>query len=255
MLYSSNKYKYVIVDSQIDDVNELQQLLTKYSNYSCVGIARNKEEAINLIIDQLPHLVFFDTELVDGIKKKPSFSIIPEVYQFLNWLPKFIAMNETTSFSYEAIKNGVFDYILKPLNYFDLKKTLIRFENKQPDVASICLKSFSEYRFLLVDDIVYLKADNNTTDFYLKDGSMVTSFKTLKTFETVLPKLFIRIHKSYIINIKYITKIHFSKFQCSLKYTKNLIPFSKSLKSKMLEIKNLWSNGNFDSYLQQIKLA
>ncbi|MCF6182723.1 LytTR family DNA-binding domain-containing protein [Lutibacter sp.] len=164
-------------------------------------------------------------------------------------------MNGSTSFSYEAIKNGVFDYILKPLNYFDLKKTLIRFENKQPDVASICLKSFTEYRFLLVDDIVYLKADNNTTDFYLKDGSMVTSFKTLKTFETVLPKLFIRIHKSYIINIKYITKIHFSKFQCSLKYTKNLIPFSKSLKSKMLEIKNLWSNGNFDSYLQQIKLA
>ncbi len=255
MLDSSKKYKYVIVDSQIDDVNELQQLLTKYSNYSCVGIARNKEEAINLIIDQLPHLVFFDTELVDGIKKKSSFSIIPEVYQFLNWLPKFIAMNESTSFSYEAIKNGVFDYILKPLNYFDLKKTLIRFENKQPNVASICLKSFTEYRFLLVDDIVYLKADNNTTDFYLKDGSMVTSFKTLKTFETVLPKLFIRIHKSYIINIKYITKIHFSKFQCSLKYTKNLIPFSKSLKSKMLEIKNLWSNGNFDSYLQQIKLA
>ncbi|MCF6182925.1 hypothetical protein [Lutibacter sp.] len=99
MLYSSKKYKYVIVDSQIDDVNELQQLLTKYSNYSCVGIARNKDEAINLIIDQLPHLVFFDTELVDGIKKKSSFSIIPEVYQFLNWLPKFTGQTHTFIFN------------------------------------------------------------------------------------------------------------------------------------------------------------
>ena len=255
MLYPTKKYKYVIADSQTDAVNELQQQLSRYTNYSCVGIARNKEEAINLIIDQLPNLVFFDTELVEGITKQSSFSIIPEVYQFLNWIPQFIAMNTSTVHSYEAIKNGVFDYILKPFNYFDLKKSLIRFENKQPDIASICLKSFTEYRFLLVDDIVYLKADNNTTDFYLKDGTMVTSYKTLKTFETDLPKIFTRIHKSYMINIKYITKIHFSKFQCSLKYTKNLVPFSKSLKSKMVEIKNLWSNGSFDSYPQQINLA
>ncbi|WP_457611249.1 LytR/AlgR family response regulator transcription factor [Lutibacter sp.] len=255
MLYSSKKYKYVIVDSQMDTIDELQQLLGKYTNYSCVGIARNREDAINLIIDQLPYLVFFDTELTVGITKQSSFSIIPEVYQFLKWLPQFIAMNTSTAQSYEAIKNGVFDYILKPLNYFDLKKSLLRFENKQPDIGSICLKSFTEYRFLLVGDIVYLKADNNTTDFYLKDGTMVTSFKTLKTFETNLPKIFTRIHKSYMINIKYITKIHFSKFQCSLKYTNNLVPFSKSLKSKMVEIKNLWSNGNFDSYPQQIKLT
>ncbi len=255
MVYSSKKYKYVIVDSQLDAINDLQQLLGKYTNYMCVGIARNKEDAINLILDQLPHLVFFDTELVEGITKQSSFSIIPEVYQFLNWSPKFIAMNTSTAHSYEAIKNGVFDYILKPLNYYDLKKSLMKFENKQPDIASICLKSFTEYRFLLVDDIVYLKADNNTTDLYLKDGTMVTSYKTLKTFETDLPKTFTRIHKSYMINIKYITKIHFSKFQCSLKYTKNLVPFSKSLKSKMLEIKNLWSNGNFESYPQQINLV
>lgn len=255
MLYSPKKYKYVIVDSQADTLNDLQQQLKKYANYSCVGIASNKEEAINLIIDHLPHLVFFDTELVDGNTKQSSFSIIPEVYQFLNWLPQFIAISTSTAHSYEAIKNGVFDYILKPFNYYDLKKSLMRFENKQPDIASICLKSFTEYRFLLVDDIVYLKADNNTTDFYLKDGTMVTSYKTLKTFETDLPKIFTRIHKSYMINIKYITKIHFSKFQCSLKYTKNLVPFSKSLKSKMLEIKNLWSTGNFDSYSQQINLV
>ncbi len=255
MLFSSKKYKYVIVDSQTAAVNELQQQLSRYTKYCCVGIARNKEDAINLIIDQLPHLVFFDTELVEGVTKQPSFSIIPEVYQYLKWTPQFIAMNTSKAQSYEAIKSGVFDYILKPFNYFDLKKSLMRFENKQPDIASICLKSFTEYRFLLVDDIVYLKADNNTTDFYLKDGTVVTSFKTLKSFETDLPKIFTRIHKSYMINIKYITKIHFSKFQCSLKYTKSLVPFSKSLKSKMVEIKNLWSNGSFDSYPQQINLA
>lgn len=149
----------------------------------------------------------------------------------------------------------MFDYILKPLHYYEVKKTLLRFENRQPDSASICLKSYTEFRFLLADDIVYLKADNNTTDFFLKDGSMVTSYKTLKTFETDLPNIFTRIHRSYMVNIKYITKIHFSKYQCSLKYTKNLVPFSKSFKSKMLEIKSLWLNGVFDNCPQQITLT
>ncbi|PHQ55209.1 MAG: DNA-binding response regulator [Lutibacter sp.] len=255
MIYSSKKYKYVIVDSHLNDVYDLQRLISKYTNYTCVGVARNREDAINLIIDQLPHLVFFEPKIVGSSTIKSSFSIIPEVYQYLNSLPQFIAMNASTSYSYEAIKNGVFDYILKPLNYFDLKKVLIRFENKQPDGSSICLKSFTEFRFLLAEDIVYLKADNNTTDFYLKDGSMVTSFKTLKYFETDLPNIFSRIHRSYIINVKYITKIHFSKFQCSLKYTNKLVPFSKSVKSRMLDIKNLWLNGDFEGFSPHIKFT
>ncbi|MBN4083019.1 response regulator transcription factor [bacterium AH-315-A23] len=255
MIYSSKKYKYVIVDSHLNDVYDLQRLISKYTNYTCVGVARNREDAINLIIDQLPHLVFFEPKIVGNGAIKSSFSIIPEVYQYLNSLPQFIAMNASTSYSYEAIKNGVFDYILKPLNYFDLKKVLIRFENKQPDGSSICLKSFTEFRFLLAEDIVYLKADNNTTDFYLKDGSMVTSFKTLKYFETDLPNIFSRIHRSYIINVKYITKIHFSKFQCSLKYTNKLVPFSKSVKSRMLDIKNLWLNGDFEGFSPHIKFT
>jgi DNA-binding LytR/AlgR family response regulator len=242
VVYSSKKFKYVIIDSQLDDVKDLQQLLGKYSNYVCVGVAKNKNDAINIILDQLPHLVFFDTELTEGIVKKSSFSIIPEVYQILNSLPQFIAMHSSADHSYEAIKNGVFDYILKPLDYHDLKKALLRFENTQPDISSICIKSFTEFKFMQVNDIVYLKADNNSTDFFLKDGSMITSYKTLKSFEVELPNIFARIHKSYMVNINYINKIHFSKFNCSLKYTKTIIPFSKTLKSKMLDIKDLCLN-------------
>jgi DNA-binding LytR/AlgR family response regulator len=238
------------VDSQIDAINNLKQQLSNYPNYICVGIAKTKEDAINIILDELPHLVFIEAELGEGVNKSLSFSIIPETYRFLNSLPEFIVMNATKGYSYESIKNGVFDYILKPLNYYEVKKTLLRFENKQPENSSICLKSYTEYRFLLVNDIVYLKADNNTTDFFLTDGSIITSYKTLKTFEKELPNIFVRVHRSYIINIGYLTKIHFSRFQCSLKFTKTLIPFSKSLKTKMLEIKEFWMS-NFSNGIQQ----
>ncbi|MBG7630408.1 MAG: LytTR family transcriptional regulator [Bacteroidetes bacterium] len=133
----------------------------------------------------------------------------------------------------------------------------MKFEKKNPKPAnnSICIKAFGEYRLLLIDEIVYLKADKNTTDFYLTDGTMVTSFNPLKKFEAELPKVFTRIHKSYIVNIKYIAKIHFSKFYCALKFTDNIIPFSKSLKSKMYEIRNFWQNENMDIAQPQVSLG
>lgn len=238
MKFSTKKYKYIIVDSQIEDIDELKNKLLEYSDLYCVGVAKSELEAINLILEQIPHLVFLNTELQEGLKITNSFNIINELRKYIDFLPKFIAMSSSTEHSYQAIKNGVFDYLLKPLNYFDLKKTLLRFEKNQPDALSICLKSFTEYRFLLANDIIYLKADNNTTDFYLKDGTVVTSCQTLKNFEKTLPNVFVRIHKSYMVNVKFISKIHFSKYQCVLKFTKQVIPFSKKLKSEMLEIRN-----------------
>lgn len=255
MNFSAKRFKYIIIDSQIEDTVALQEQLKKYPQYLCVGIAKNKLEAINLILDQLPDLVFLEVELNTGITKITSFSILHELLQFINILPTVVAMSHSTEYSYQAIKTGVFDYLLKPVDYFELKKCLLRFEKKQPASTSICIKSFTEFRFLLVEDILYLKADNNTTDFYLKDGTMVTAYQSLKSFEAELPNIFMRIHKSYMVNLGYLTKIHFSKFYCSLKYSKSFIPFSKSLKSKMMEIKDLWPFGMFNSCPQQSKLA
>jgi len=239
--FSTRKYNYLIVDSQLDDVKELQKQFENYPDYHCVGIARNKDEAVNLILDQHPHIVFLNTEIGEGMRKDCSFSIIHELRQFTDTLPQFIALSSSKDHTYQAIKNGVFDYLLKPLNYYDLKKCLLKFEKSQPQTASICLKSYTEYRFLPIEDVLYLKADNNTTDFFLKDGSMVTAYSSLKNFEIELPNIFVRIHKSYIVNVHYITKIHFSKFQCTIKFSNKIIPFSKGLKSRMIAIRDFLS--------------
>jgi two-component system, LytTR family, response regulator len=255
--FISRKYKYVIVDSCNQDVRDLQRFFDNNQNFNCVGIARSEDEALNLIIDLQPDLVFFDTDFEKGINSSHSFDFIHQLNQFLTKLPAFVALSTSTNYSYLAIKNEVFDYILKPLNYYDLKKMVMKFEKKNPKSTnnSICIKSLGEYRMLLIDEIIYLKADKNTTDFYLTDGTMVTSFKPLKKFESELPNVFTRIHKSYIVNIKYVAKIHFSKFYCVLKFTNKLIPFSKSLKSKMYEIRNSWQNKYMDFSRSQISLS
>ena len=73
-----------------------------------------------------------------------------------------------------------------------------------------------------------LKADNNTTDFYLSDGSTVIAYKTLKTFESILPSNFVRIHKSYIVNKDYVNRINYGKGMCSVKDLSEKIPFTKT---------------------------
>ena len=105
----------------------------------------------------------------------------------------------------------------------------MRFLKKNPIKLNetICLKSYKDYNYLNIDDILYLKADNNTTDFYMGDGEIVSAYKTLKVFEELLPDTFYRIHKSYIININCISRIHYGKSMCIIS-NKHKIPFTKT---------------------------
>ena len=131
------------------------------------------------------------------------------------------------------------DYIVKPISEFDLRKAMLRFQtNQSNDTSTLCLKSYKDYRFIDTDELLFLKADNNSTDFILNDGSTITAFKTLKSFEEILPENFVRIHNSYIINVNYVSRINFGKSKCSIKKSDYLIPFSRSYKDNVEILKD-----------------
>jgi len=76
----------------------------------------------------------------------------------------------------------------------------------------------------------------------MKDGSIISAFKTLKSFEEKLPKNFIRVHQSYIINSVYVTRINYGKSICSLRCGEEQeLPFSKTYKDKVDSLKNMLS--------------
>ena len=107
------------------------------------------------------------------------------------------------------------------------------------------MKSYGDYRYIDADEICYLQADNNSTDIHLNTGEMITAFKTLKHFEGVLQAPFIRIHNSYIVNTKYIGRIHTGNSVCHLKNSTVKLPFSKSYKDKIDLIINQIASGNY----------
>jgi DNA-binding LytR/AlgR family response regulator len=97
----------------------------------------------------------------------------------------------------------------------------------------LCIKSYGDHRYIDSKDICYFHADNNSTDIHLNNGEIITAFKTLKHFESVLSIPFIRIHNSYIINRNYIARIHTGNSVCYIKNTTVKLPFSKSYKKNI----------------------
>lgn len=117
---------------------------------------------------------------------------------------------------------------------------------QQQQSLIICIKSYGDYRYIDSEDILYFEADNNSTDIHLNNGEMITAFKTLKHFETVLPESqFLRIHNSYIINVNQVSRIHTGNTVCYIKNSTTKLPFSKSYKDNVDLIINRIAGGNY----------
>lgn len=236
------RFSFLIIDDNDITVKETLELFENFPNYFCAGIVKDSQTALKQIIKLKPQLVIVqipiksnDTNLV--------FETIKESFQYIDSMPYFIVLAPTPDYALKAIQSGFSDYSIMPLQIHQLGKSLFRFEkrNQGPIVSTICIKSHSDYKFVPLQDILYLKADNNTTDIKLLnnsnnasngDNNIVNAFKTLKHFENILPFYFLRIHKSYIVNINYVSRIYLSKSKCYLNYDEPL-PFSLTYKENV----------------------
>ena len=130
--------------------------------------------------------------------------------------------------------------------YSDKPPTAAQQSQLQPQELVICVKSYGDYRYIDSTDVLYFEADNNSTDIHLNNGEMITAFKTLKHFETVLPQSqFLRIHNSYIINVNQVSRIHTGNTVCYIKNSTTKLPFSKSYKENVDLIISRIAGGNY----------
>lgn len=219
-------YKYFVIEKDRNSIRRINSVLGDFQHYKCVGSTSKKVEAMNAILKNSPNLVFFN---IDNTIENP-FLFVNELSSFMAKLPTFIAISSFKSKAYKVIKNGFSDILLDPISDLEIRKTILSFQKRFPVIVKkrICLKSYKDYQYLNTNEILFLKADNNTTDFYMHDGRVISAFKTLKTFEILLPKEFLRIHKSYIINKDFVSRIQFGKSTCTIKNNSYDIPFTKT---------------------------
>jgi DNA-binding LytR/AlgR family response regulator len=197
---------------------------------------------LNIILKDRPHVIFINIES----KKINVIEFLFEISQHSTELPYIIALSSSKEKAFEAYNYGFEGFLLKPLTELTVRKSLLRYTKKHPikENETICLKSYKDYQYLNVNDVLYLKADNNTTDFYMIDGSVISAYKTLKVFENSLPDSFLRVHRSYIINKNCISRINYSKSICIIK-SEHKIPFSKTFQDNIDLINEGLSKNSF----------
>jgi len=228
---------YFVIGSDPKCIEKITHVMEDFPMQKYIGSSSNYEDVMNVVLKEKPTLIFFD---IDNFKKN-SFDFVNELNQYIKKTPHFIAISATKDRAYEAMKLDFIDYLLSPLSELDIRKAILKFQNKYvtKKKRTLCLKSYKDYQYIEIKDILFLKADNNTTEFHLNDGKVINAYKTLKIFESKLPNTFLRVHKSYVVNTDYVTRINYGKLACTIKSDSlNIIPFTKTYLDNVTLIKN-----------------
>lgn len=243
--------KAIVVDDELKSREILSALITKY----CEGIkieaeAHNVATAVGMINEHQPDLVFLDIAMPDGTG-----------FDVLNLLeeadPEVIFTTAYNEYALQAIKADAIDYILKPINIFELQTAVQRatkriLDKRNLDAANALLKHnrFANtnpgkiaipendgLRFIDTEQIIYLEAKGTYTEFFCTGGYKYLSSKPLKEYEIILPpNQFFRAHHSYIIHLKYIQNYHKGNGGYVTMAEGSVIDISKRKKRRFLEI-------------------
>jgi two-component system LytT family response regulator len=214
--------KALLVDDELNNLASLEFLL----HHDCNGIevagkALSAALAREWLESHYADVIFLDINMPGE-----------NGFQFLDSIKsqnfKIIIVTAYNEYALQAIKASAVDYILKPINIEELQKTVEKvkrfldnpvgleqnqalLENflqtvkKKLQPSKIALPQLGSTSFIEVDDIISLQADSNYTIIHMKDMQKLVISKTLKDFEELLDQSqFARIHKSYIVNLKYI---------------------------------------------------
>ncbi len=139
----------------------------------------------------------------------------PEVLRALPRDIPIVLISASAEFGAASYEFQVADYLVKPLAFprFAQAVTRIRERTQAKDAArgatplrEVFVKDGTKLVRVVFEELVLLKAEANYVEFISKE-SAVMSLMTIGRLETQLPPEFVRAHRSYIVNIRHITKI------------------------------------------------
>ena len=216
-----NTLKTVIVEDEMAAVNALKAYLKKYCpQVEVVAMAHQAKDAITVINEAKPDLVFLDVEMPYG----NAFDVL-EGCQELSFETIFVTAY--SEYALKALNQSAAYYLLKPVAIEELilavnkvtqsiaqkdhlERNKVILENSKTDFNNqkLILPTIDGFEVVHHRQIIRLKGNGNFTDIFLEDGSKKMVCRFLKHFEELLEYPFVRIHKSHIININHVAKYH-----------------------------------------------
>jgi two-component system LytT family response regulator len=112
-----NRIRTIIIDDEKYACERLKSLLGSFSQINVIDSFTNSRQGLDCILKHKPDLLFLDVELENN---QSAFDLINKLDRNL-YRPYIILVTAYPQYSIEAIKNEVFDYIIKPVDIDELK--------------------------------------------------------------------------------------------------------------------------------------
>ncbi|MGB0887292.1 MAG: LytR/AlgR family response regulator transcription factor [Vicingaceae bacterium] len=215
------KLKAVIVEDEEASRETLNNYITKYCpNVDVLAMADAVQTGLEAIKKHKPDVVFLDIEMPYG----NAFDLLDALDEIEF---EIIFVTAYRDYAIKALNLSAAYYILKPIDIDELVNAVDKISNNKKEGddnfhtkilmeniktntiqhKKIVLPQMDGFEVVNVNDIIRVEANDNYTNFYLTNRKTHLVSKTLKHFDELLNDFdFIRIHKSHLVNLHYITK-------------------------------------------------
>jgi two-component system LytT family response regulator/two-component system response regulator LytT len=256
------KIAALIVDDEQPARDELAFLLKGFPDVDVVGQGKNGVEAVNLIRELNPQVVFLDVQMpgLDG------FEVIKKLLEKKAKLPFFVFATAYDHYAVQAFEVNAIDYLLKPVARPRLEKALAKVrrglenvepthqklerlvqlveERPLPQKSKLLVKSGGRLVLVNSDDVIYASIEDGVITIVTRDLEGHSNFRTVEELQGNLdPNTFWRVHRSYLININRIREVvpwFKSSYQLKMDDRKQTeIPVSRAQTRRLRELLNL----------------
>lgn len=206
--------KCIAIDDEPLALRQLKSYIQKIPYLELAATCNNALEAQQFLASQQVDLIFVDINM-------PDLSGVEFVRSLVD-RPMVIFTTAYSEYAVEGFKLDAVDYLLKPFSFADFSRSagkansLYELRHNQrsatPETTPEALPKDKEYisvkadykvSLVKISDIVYLESEGEYVRMHLSDGTTITTLFRLKNMETALPsEMFMRVHRSYIVNLR-----------------------------------------------------
>lgn len=207
--------KCIAIDDEPLALRQIRSYIEKIPYLEPVGMCNNAIEAMQLLSTDSVDLIFADINM-------PDLNGVDFVRSLVR-RPMVIFTTAYSEYAVEGFKLDAVDYLLKPFSFADFSRSAgkayslyeLRNNRRQPagesplaeaepkDKEYLSIKADYKVSLVRIADIVYIESEGEYVRLHLADGNAITTLFRLKNMETTLPAdSFMRVHRSYIVNLK-----------------------------------------------------
>ena len=218
----------IIVDDEKPARDELAYLLKGFPEINVIGQGKNGVEAVSLIKEHAPDLVFLDVQMpgLDG------FGVLKKLVERKMKVPHVVFATAFDHYAVQAFDVNAVDYVLKPFDKARISKAIQRARReieahtspverleqlvnqlgagKQTPSQPVKILVKSQQRLLLVDgeDLVFAAIEDGLISVVARDAEGSSNYRTLEELNGALDSdSFWRPHRSYLVNIHHIKEV------------------------------------------------